>query len=287
MGHSLVVYFGPSEADRVWRDAVEAVALSRGWTLNWPEASEGEISPGDERFILKCSPPDSPDADGIDSVAILVHPTITDRVSCEDATTLENITRQSEWLARCAQLESEGASIIDGNEVHITLPKLGDVVRAPLDAHHENIEPCLGVYAEFPLVHGAKARWRASLFHCSSRGSRVVAGDDGLTEIDLTGRAGPLISGPYIHLPKGRWRLKIVLEIDPQGGASQLAFDWGDNHHRVYFEAAPNVSGIYEVLMETIRHEAWCGEFRIISLHPHFKGKLRFSGCDIEYVCQV
>lgn len=289
MQGSLSVYFTPGAADRIWREAVVNAAVASGWAVDRPDeqeehAADDGMSLGGRSSVLSLRAKSSEaDPDVGDSAVIFVLP-ITRLQFGEEGTGVDVIRLHSERLSQCAQLARDGVASINGEVRSITLPGLGAVACVLRDDFPGVIEPALTMYSTLPLAAGAKAVWRAALFQCSARRVDVRSDGDVVLDIDLTGAAGALLSGPYIHLPKGRWRLRCVMEIDPQGRACQMAFDWGDDHHRVNFEATPSEAGLYEVILEVKREESWRSDFRILTRHPHFTGKIIFSGCDVEYL---
>ena len=168
------------------------------------------------------------------------------------------------------------ATVIDAASLRADIPVLGAISRNETQWTGPSPEQDAGALAM--LQDGATAQWPLSLFY-------FPHGDDvegGTPEFDLTGRARLLMFGPYIHLSPGRWRIEVVLEIDPQQREVPLRLEWGAGSDFAEVTDAVREAGVYTIALERFWHTADAAQFRLWLTQARFQGHLRVVNCQVR-----
>lgn len=124
------------------------------------------------------------------------------------------------------------------------------------------------------------ATWSPALFNYDSRLS--PGGAPG--ELDLTGRPRFLITGPYIVMPAGRWRVVYRLTFDAAGSRFRFRADWGSATDFVSEEFTPGQAGVFELSQEYDWNGTDPCELRVILFEGVFDGEMTFSGAQVSRV---
>ncbi len=100
--------------------------------------------------------------------------------------------------------------------------------------------------------------------------------------LDMTGPPRPLLRGPYLWAPIGRWHLTARFSVDNDGAHQEIQFRWGPPLKPTIFRAAMEKSGIYELELEAEWSEIDGMEFTIALAHGCVAGKLIFLGAAVK-----
>ncbi|MGI4817607.1 MAG: hypothetical protein ACRYFE_03730 [Janthinobacterium lividum] len=103
-------------------------------------------------------------------------------------------------------------------------------------------------------------------------------------EIDLSGRRRILIWGPYVALPKGRWRVRTKLSFDRRATSYNFAVEFGSAAKFERLDFRPEKAGLYEVELEFGFDGKKRAELRVIIDQGVVGGQLGFYGADVEIV---
>lgn len=131
------------------------------------------------------------------------------------------------------------------------------------------------------LYGSGSADWSSPLFIYDERNSTTAP----LTgEVDVTGRSRFLISGPYIFLPKGRWRAAVRIAFDEGAARARYHADWGGGQLHVAHEFSPERSGVYEIILDREWDEPGPSELRVALLEGVFHGGIVLQGAHISRI---
>ena len=106
-------------------------------------------------------------------------------------------------------------------------------------------------------------------------------------EIDLTGRRRILIWGPYVELPKGRWRARTKLSFDRRATNYNFAVEFGAASAFERMNFRPDKEGLYEVEVEFDFTGELRAELRIIVDQGVIGGVIGFYGADVSLVSET
>lgn len=276
--NSLTVMITPTSAGVLWRDAL----IRKAAALGWPFADVDSDGPPDGAQGLffahhaSAMRPDVPRCVVIDTSAVgTVEPALP-------ATTDELIVR-SHSLAQAEIAARNGAHVLIAARYHMEFPVLGLVERAEGERYHIHptaAESPLALFDEMPVQAGTSANWAPHWFSYSEGVRRVGTS----AWIDITGRMRPLIFGPYIHLPAGRWQADVRFAVDPEGGHAPLLFEWGTGNDYCRIMSDIERPGTYALKLDRIWDEYAAAQLRIWTAHPVFEGLLDFQSCRVTRV---
>lgn len=192
------------------------------------------------------------------------------------------LSEASVQLSRASDMASVGASVLAASDLVLDIPFLGEVRRqtdedAPVTAPWPN----LNIYQSLPPRAGDTAEWRLEAFNYPIRQGQEVV-DSGRPAIDLTGRVRTLVYGPYTHLVAGRWRARVEVLVDPEGGVAHLWFEWGSGTDCVVVHPSVDVRGLYAIDLDHVWAQSGPAELRIMTLQPHFQGHLELRSVVVE-----
>jgi hypothetical protein len=170
---------------------------------------------------------------------------------------------------------------VEAAAVRIDVPGLGEIERRASEDIPQTAPtvPALALYDRGLPQIGASAEWGSDILSFSAH--TVLS--DGRIRIDLTGKTRPLIYGPYIELPKGRWKVKVQFEAEPDE-ICYLLFDWGVGDDVARCSTTIARAGAYEIDLEHERSTPGAWEIRVWAERGHFSGAINFLSCTIELI---
>lgn len=154
-----------------------------------------------------------------------------------------------------------------------------DVQEMASDASGAHRDQALSLYREGPPQPGSSYVWAPEIFVIDSKPERPSAGD---AEIDLAGRARCLVHGPYVVLPKGKWKASARFAVDTHASRHRFKFEWGSPDDFTSFEISPGKPGHFRVDLTHAFAEALLSELRIILPDSSLAGALTFEGVDLQ-----
>ena len=106
------------------------------------------------------------------------------------------------------------------------------------------IDGAVGSYAERFTGGGfGRVLWRRELFAQNTEGYPRPTGI-----IDIAGPPRPLIFGPYIQLPPGRWSARVIFGVSPQGARCTFLVDASaDQRQLAHAVFVPGTGGVHAV----------------------------------------
>lgn len=188
------------------------------------------------------------------------------------------ISRQQVIAAHVVGL---GAVLHDRFTTAASVPGIGQVEGAPARPRPKSMSP-LAMYASLPPRPGDGAEWSEHLFSYQQE-----AFFDGSPEIDLTGKPRMLLHGPYLFLPRGRWKADIRFAIDPEGGIVPIRIQWGKEGNFAELEARIELAGEYSLSMERDWDDPAPAQVVVSLTQALFRGQLVFRGCKVEMVSDL
>lgn len=189
--------------------------------------------------------------------------------------------KASQRLVVAAHIIGQGAVLHDRNTTQAELEGLG-LAKAAGQAMMQDARSPLSVYAHLPPRCGGSCLWPPHLFSYQAE-----AFFDGLPDIDLTGKSRMVLHGPYIFLPRGRWRAEIKLAVDPEGGTAPLRIQWGKDGDFATSEVQIDRAGEYSVTLERDWYEPGAAQVVIWLTQAVFRGHLAFRGCAVEMTADI
>jgi hypothetical protein len=128
----------------------------------------------------------------------------------------------------------------------------------------------LRVYSEIPVQRGRWAWWPYMLFRAND--------DVGQAVVDIMGRARTLSYGPYIALPTGRWRARVLIGLSKAAAGYDYLVEFGALNNFSASHYRPQKPGLrfVSVYHDTRNYELL--EVRISLLRAAFHGEFKFYG---------
>lgn len=271
------LHAGPSDASWVWANQVVAEAVSRGWHVvgrdpgaqntpgapDWVLSETAEIEEGEGQSVVIMGP-DFTAADlgtmDVSQLAEHFHPR---SIPCVFGT---------RWFASSSVAAAESASgiiLISAEKTAMVLNGLGSLERPADLGVLRAADPALGVY-ESHLSRGVRAFWSPVLFTTAPQDETHPASG----WVDITGRVKPVADDPGMSLPAGRWSIEWLVDVNPEGGAADLLFQWGDQELREVVTRPGRYSATQSAQWTVGGH----ARARILSFRPHFQGRARLVG---------
>lgn len=281
----LGVLFTPSPLAPLWRRALAARACEMGWSVvdaDTPVADGPDA--GEATVLLLCH--DLIWLDGVrpaDCVVLMDTPdaalAMQAMASNEDTPSSHSRWLVSARLAAACGLAGSGAVVLDARRDTLVLPGLGEVRRDAHDgpeAASSGGRP-LAMYDVLPCPAGAAASWPPSLFTYPLG----AAFEGGSPLLDMTGRARPVLFGPFVELTPGVWRVEIEVAVDPEGSPALLLFEWGAGALFVSCKAEVAAPGLYSVALDRVWSAGEAAQARLWIAQPLFQGRMEFMGCRV------
>lgn len=274
----LCVLVTPSAAGFAWREALLERASQLGWPITDLAVDTGaRVTSGlvfaHNHLAMQAFP--------ASARAVLIDTTATDPVDPAIPATLETVMLRSQVLVQAEMAAADGAATVNAARYRLEFPGLGPVERregAPYRIHPSVSESPLALFDSSDP--GTFANWAPRWFVYNG-------GFDGSADepqIDMTGRMRPMMHGPYIHLPAGRWRVDVSFTVDPEKAHAPLLFEWGSGVEFCRVVAEIRTRGAYSVSLERIWTEPEPVQLRIWPAHPVFQGRFGFRGCRVTRV---
>lgn len=145
----------------------------------------------------------------------------------------------------------------------------GELRRSVENAFRCLVRPSLG--------HGVAAQWSADLFSYASRNPTVVDGC-----IDVTGRQRPLVFGPYICLPPGKWRVEVRFAVNKETAQYHYRLEWGDMANYTVVPFSPGDPGYYSLSATYDWAYVAPAEVQIAISESSLGGEFQFMGASLE-----
>ena len=272
----LTVMITPTSAGVLWRDALVRTALHRGWTF--ADVDQSGPPPGASGLFFahhaSAMETDGPRCIIADTSAVgTVDPSTP--ASGDDLVVRSHALVEAEWGAR------HGVPVLAAARYQLEIPVLGLIERGEGERYHvhpQAAESPLALFDQMPVPAGASANWAPHWFAYSN------AADAQAQWIDLTGRMRPLVFGPYISLPVGRWKVEVRFAVDPERGHAPLLFEWGAGNDFCRIMTDVEHRGAYSIALDRVWTEHGAAQLRIWTAHPVFEGLLNFQGARVTRV---
>lgn len=133
----------------------------------------------------------------------------------------------------------------------------------------------------FSIYAAGQAFWSSEIFDINAKDVRY---NNGQAALDLTGRPRILIFGPYIVMPRGRWRAVVRLGFSAPTAKYQYRADWGAQETYSSYHFRPGRDGMFELEIDYEWNEPSASEFRLLLLEGAFDGEVTFFGADIARI---
>lgn len=275
----LTVLITPSATGLAWRGALIDHVTRSGWTY----ADVGPEGPEDGASGLFFAHSHTAVLPNQGPCAIIIDTTAVGQADPSSPADGAELAARSDSLVEAEMAARIGASVLNGARYRLDLPGIGIVerpeghaYRIPLDAS----ESPLALFESMPIPPTAAASWNPRWFTYPDRGETAAAS----TWIDMTGRMRPLLYGPYIRLPAGRWSVDVRFAVDPERAHAPLLFEWGSGTEFCRIMGEIRHPGSYGIRLDRIWPEAAAAQLRIWNYHPVFQGRLDFQGCQVSRV---
>lgn len=277
-GEALCVMLAPTAAGAAWREALTARATDLGWPVS-DVATDPSINPGaglvfaDSHAAMLAFAPHAR--------AVVIDTTLDDTVDSDLTVRQAAIVQGSHMLVEAEMAANHGATVLPATSYLLEFPVLGPVERkqterGPMDG--SALDSPLAVFDLSTPV--GRAHWHPRWFHYPEGHTGTI--DRPL--LDLTGRMRPVVYGPYIRLPQGRWRAALTVTVDTENSHVPLIFEWGAGVEFCRVVTTIRQAGTYAVSLEHVWEQPDAAQLRIWTQYPIFQGVLGFQGCDVSRV---
>jgi len=276
---SLTVMITPSAAGTAWRNAV----AHRGAQIGWGWADVGPEGPPDGATGLFFAHDHAAIANAQGHRALIIDTTAIGTADPSQPATGDDLIVRAHALVEAEAAARQHAPVFNAARYQLDLPGLGLVERPDGERyriHPDASESPLALFDQMPVPAGAWANWAPRWF-AYSEGVRTIGGS---TWIDMTGRMRPLVYGPYVRLPVGRWRVDVRFSVDPERAHAPLLFEWGSGNDFCRVMTEIRHPGTYGVHMDRFWTEADAAQLRIWTAHPVFEGRIDFQGARVTRV---
>lgn len=274
----ICVLITPSAPGAAWREALTLRAVQLAWPVR-------DAQPGDDlgvltglvftasHTVMAAFPPSARVA--------LIDTTAADEIDPAQPASAEAMVLRSHALIEAETAVKAGAVLLDAARYLLEFPILGQVERregSPYRIHPSVAESPLAFFND--TMPGASANWHPRWF-------AYPDGHMGTVDhpvFDLTGRMRPLISGPHIGLPAGRWRVDLRFTVDPERAHAPLLFEWGSGSEFSRVMTEVRHPGTYAASLDRIWLEPAPAQLRIWPGHPVFQGVFGFLGARVTRI---
>ncbi|MNX76884.1 hypothetical protein D3C86_1084020 [compost metagenome] len=276
----LWLFVMPSAAEGGWRRAVSEAAAAAQLPV-WREDLVAMAEAHGEGLVVTADP--RPALVGWTEAALVV-PAQNGVEFLIDLgfTHADAVRRVAEFLAFASDVKARGGVLLDGSAPIVEVEGIGRVSRSGSSIAVNFHDGPLDIFRYIPPEIGSAAKWDAELFAFASYGKELnlLASPS----IDVTGGARTLVLGPQITLSPGRWRVCARIMVDPEGSTTYLQASWGFGSDRVDVTAELNVPGEYSLVLEHDWRKSAEAELMIVSVRPHFCGRLEFMNVAVDRV---
>jgi hypothetical protein len=274
----LCILLTPSASGLAWRDAL----IERASRLGWP-ITDRASSPGDSPLegLVFVHDASAMEAFPVASRAVLIDTAATDTADPSLPATLDTLILRSQILVQAEIAATAGATVLNAARYALTFPTLGLVERreeAPYRIHPSVSDSPLACFDD--VRPEGFANWSPRWFTYPDG----YEGSDEEPQIDMTGRMRPMVHGPSIYLPAGRWRVDLNFTVDPEKAHAPLLFEWGSGVDFSRIVTEIRFRGAYSVGLDRIWDEPQPVQLRIWPAHPVFQGRFGFRGCRVTRV---
>ena len=136
------------------------------------------------------------------------------------------------------------------------------------------------IYEQWPIPIAKSWDWREPLIASSPA---YLPDQDGW--VNLTGRARHVLSGPFIFLLPGIWKIEMDVEVDVETGVPRLAFQWGGAAlEKTVFTTLLRRSGRYQVTLEAKITRPDAAHAMVATDAAQLQGFLRLKGMKLTYL---
>ena len=277
-GEMLCVMLVPSAAGAAWREALAARATDLGWLVS-DVATDPSITPGaglvfaDSHAAMLAFAPHAR--------AVVIDTTLDDTVNFDLTVRQAAIVQRSHMLVEAEMAAKHGATVLLATRSRLEFPVLGPVERQQTERSPNGESALDSPLAVFDISTSAgRAHWHPRWFHYPEGHTGTI--DRPL--LDLTGRMRPVVYGPYIRLPEGRWRAELNVTVDTENSHVPLIFEWGAGVEFSRVVTTIRQAGTYAVSLEHVWEQPDAAQLRIWIQYPIFQGVLGFQGCEVNRV---
>lgn len=275
----LIVLITPSGAGNAWRAALAAHAERMAWTVS--DAGPGGPPEGVTGLFFAHQHTAMSSAQG--HAVVLVDTTAGGVADPSLPANTDELNVRSIALVEADNAARAGATVLNAARYRHEFPGLGWVERPEGELyriHPAAAESPLAIFDEMPLPPSVGVNWGPQWFAYAAE----TPGLEAPLWVDMTGRMRPLVYGPYIQLPAGRWRVDVRLSVDPERAHAPLLFEWGSGVNFCRVMAEIRRRGTYELQLDRVWLEPEVAQLRIWNAHPVFEGQVRFEGCCVTSV---
>lgn len=279
----------PSVDYRGWVKAIQAAADDAGWRVI-SEQEDGPADGGPQRLVITDDAQRALAARPRGIVAIVAEPGSAPEAVTEmyEIPVAEQKWHASMLLARALSLAPDHR-VVTAVEL-ATRPArivLFDVLTvAPPESRAEFPKDAAAaaafkLYWDVPGNLRDPVEWAESLFtYCPKAAGNLPA----TGVLDITGRPRMLVHGPYLAMPKGRWRGSMRFGVDKDAARHEYRLDWGIRTATVSEHAVPGQPGLYELTLEFDWTEVDVAEIRVILMEGAFSGAMVFQSMTVTRV---
>lgn len=269
----------PTRHDEAWRRAVFDAAVAKGWRYyeEWA-GNTVELDPSADGVMLTWA--DSATSLPADQwLVLMAAPDVALAEFCErfSLPQAEALAHVSERFAMIDELVRQGAGLVRSEAPAIVVPGLGEIANPAGDeatASAMTSSGPLAFYSSMPVAPDVLIRWPAEILHYPD--SKVEAVEAGMC-ISLVGRRRLLTQGPHIVLPAGRWKMRVMLELETTSPVV-MQINWAS----AGFEATLRDDGRYEIEFVVEESQRFRSDLRLQLMVPVLNGTLTVGESWIE-----
>lgn len=277
------VVFLPSPVQAEWRLAFVQMAQAEGWSSYEQGQDVPSRSQQRTNIFINCF-----DADVAETYEPTVSVVVTESPDRALSAAMAEfgldyeaaLALTSMRFAKAAVLVENGAAVASATDPRIEIDGLGWVEQTRVcDGSLADASP-IAFFSKLPLMPGTSATWPLALFHHAT----VDSGRPIRTPChDLTGRARPLLFGPYLPLPPGRWRTTVRFALYHASAPVHLRFEWGGGAASSTEQYVLTEPGKYEISLEEHWPTVSPAELRIYLERAIFDGEFIVESCAVYY----
>ncbi|WP_428151664.1 hypothetical protein [Brevundimonas sp.] len=272
---ALCVLVTPSAAGNAWQEVLVARAVQLGWPVTDMAANPDALATTGLVFVQShLAMLGFP----ISARVVIVDTTATDTVDPGQPASPHIVAIRSQVLVEAEMAAAAGAAVLNAARYVLNVPVMGSVERregAPYRIHPSVSESPLAYFDD--TAPGTFANWSPRWFAYTNG----FEGTEDEPRIDMTGRMRPMVHGPYLHLPAGRWKVDLNFTVDPEKAHAPLLFEWGSGVEFCRIMTEIRYRGAYSVSLDRIWEEPDAVQLRIWPAHPVFEGQFGFRGCRV------
>lgn len=276
----------PSVDDAAWRGAIAEAAARAG--LRSIDASGPHVDLSDRSCVYVTDDASvALAAQGSEIVAIMPEPETAPEAVAEKYETPapHDVMQASLLLARAAAIAPQHPIVTatDLSRRPAMLRLFGELdVKPPPSvaevSRHPAVAAAFSVYRHGGSSGVGETPWSERLFHYDEKAARNWAAPG---HLDVTGRPRILVYGPYLALPKGRWRVRARFAADDAASRHEFRLDWGTPTDFTSLPVNLSKGGVYEGELDHVWSQSEAAELRLLLMEGAFEGRLHFLGATI------